>query len=105
MAHAIALKPYKHTSPGTSSIPLRSKILYIAIVGVLLALAIAAFVSVSIMNSVNNEETTVQQHTNTTNPGATEDTGAPTESSGTPTDRVNPAPSGSGGNTLLNPEQ
>jgi cytoskeletal protein RodZ len=106
MAHADTIKTILHRRPHASEdIPRRAKVYYVIIVAVLIAAAISFIVIRGIMNSVDNSTAPIQQNTNTTNPGDTHDTGAPTNKTHTPSDRVTPSPAGGGGNTILNPEQ
>lgn len=105
MVHAATLKTFPSRHSENDVIPSKAKIYYVIIVSVLLALFLAAMVIIGIRGSVSDDQTSVQQYNNAANEGTTENTGAPAAGSGTPADRVNPAPSGSGGNTLLNPEE
>lgn len=104
MSHAATVKSFPQRAGHTRPIPRKAKVYYVIIVAALLTVAVAYVVARGIMGSVDNQAAPVQQSTNSTNPGTTENTGAPAADTGTPDDRTNPNPSGGGGNTLLNPE-
>ncbi|GEM_PF-2515714 len=108
MTHAATFKSYHqltHQSDTTDKIPAKAKLHYVIIAAILLALAVGYITVRIIAGSVDNSSNPVQQNSNSASPGSTQDTGAPTNTSGTPADRTDPAPSGSGGNTILNPDQ